>query len=84
MHNRTRNPIKCSYLLKLRVSLLFRVFMCVRAMDSNISSKQKELEKLLEVLRIKAETYFVKCHIAATTERISRKHTREGTNTVTK
>jgi len=34
-----------------------RVFMCVRAMDSNISSKQKELEKLLEVLRIKAETY---------------------------
>ena len=30
------------------------------------------------------ETYFVKCHIAATTERISRKHTREGTNTVTK
>ena len=31
--------------------------MCVRAMDSNISSKQKELEKLLEVLRIKAETY---------------------------
>jgi len=34
-----------------------RVFMCVRAMDSNISSKQTELEKLLEVLRIKAETY---------------------------
>ena len=34
-----------------------RVFMCVRAADSNISSKEKELQKLLEVLRIKAETH---------------------------
>ena len=34
-----------------------RVFMCVRAADSNISSKEKELQKLLEMLRIQAETH---------------------------
>merc|ERR1719189_2496279 len=33
-----------------------RMFMCVRAADSNIVSKEKELQRLLEVLRIKAET----------------------------
>ena len=33
-----------------------RVFMCVRATDLDISSKEKELQKLLEMLRIKAET----------------------------
>ena len=33
-----------------------RMFMCVRAADSNIASKEKELQRLLEVLRIKAET----------------------------
>ena len=34
-----------------------RVFMCVRAIDYNISSKQEELKRLLETLRIKAETH---------------------------
>ena len=33
-----------------------RVFMCVGAGDNNISSKEQELQKLLEMLRIKAET----------------------------
>ena len=31
--------------------------MCVRAIDYNISSKQEELKRLLETLRIKAETH---------------------------
>jgi len=34
-----------------------RVFMCARAADSNVASKEKELQQLLEVLRIKAETF---------------------------
>jgi len=34
-----------------------RVFMCVRAADSNVVSKEKELQQLLEVLRIKAQTF---------------------------
>ena len=34
-----------------------RVFMCVRAADSNVNSKEKELQQLLEVLRIKAQTF---------------------------
>jgi len=33
-----------------------RVFMCVRAADSNVASKEAELQRLLEVLRVKAET----------------------------
>ena len=32
-----------------------RVFMCVRAADCNIASKETELRQLLETLRIKAE-----------------------------
>jgi len=34
-----------------------RVFMCARATDSNVASKEKELQQLLEVLRIKAQTF---------------------------
>eukprot|EP00092_Neocalanus_flemingeri_P009879 GFUD01010648.1.p1 GENE.GFUD01010648.1~~GFUD01010648.1.p1 ORF type:complete len:926 (+),score=262.27 GFUD01010648.1:182-2959(+) len=34
-----------------------RVFMCARATDSNMASKEKELQQLLEVLRIKAKTF---------------------------
>jgi len=34
-----------------------RVFMCARAADNNINSKEKELQQLLEVLRIKAQTF---------------------------
>ena len=33
--------------------------MCVRAADSNIASKEKELQRLLEVLRIHADTHVV-------------------------
>merc|ERR1711962_1098069 len=46
-----------------------RVFMCARAADMNIGSKEQELQKLLEVLRIKAETYvLVWDHIASLVE----------------
>ena len=46
-----------------------RVFMCVRAADSNIASKEKELQRLLEVLRIKAETHvLVWDHLASMLE----------------
>jgi len=34
-----------------------RVFMCVRATDHNIRSKETELKQLMKMLRIKAETY---------------------------
>lgn len=34
-----------------------RVFMCVRAADSDIAGKEADLIRLLELLRIKAETY---------------------------
>ena len=46
-----------------------RVFMCVRAADSNIASKEQELQRLLEVLRIKAETHvLVWDHLASMLE----------------
>jgi len=46
-----------------------RVFMCVRAADSNVASKEKELQQLLEVLRIKAETHvLVWDHLASMME----------------
>jgi len=34
-----------------------RVFMCARAADSNVASKEQELKQLLEVLRIRAQTH---------------------------
>ena len=33
------------------------VFMCTKAADTNVASKEKELQQLLEVLMIKAETF---------------------------
>ena len=48
-------------------SHLLRVFMCVGAADNNVSSKEQELQKLLEMLRIKAETcVLVWDHLAMT------------------
>lgn len=46
-----------------------RVFMCARASDTNVASKEKELQQLLEVLRIKAETFvLVWDHLASMLE----------------
>ena len=43
-----------------------RVFMCARAAHNNINIKEKELQQLLEVLRIKAQTFvFVWDHLAS-------------------
>ena len=50
-------------------SLYLEVFMCARVSDLNVGSKEQELKRLLEVLRIKAETQvrgvlhlFSQCH----------------------
>ena len=44
--------------------------MCARAADTNVASKEKELQQLLEVLRIKAETFvLVWDHLASMLER---------------
>ena len=46
-----------------------RVCMCARAADTNVASKEKELQQLLEVLRIKAETFvLVWDHLASMLE----------------
>jgi hypothetical protein len=42
---------------------------CARAADTNVASKEKELQQLLEVLRIKAETFvLVWDHLASMLE----------------
>lgn len=62
-----------------------RVFMCARAADMNVASKEKELQRLLEVLRIKAETYvLVWDHLATMleggeTEKMTNNHNEEST-----
>jgi len=46
-----------------------RVFMCVRAVDNNVASKEEALQRLLELLRIPAETYvLVWDHLASMLE----------------
>ena len=59
--------------------------MCARAADMNAASKEKELQRLLEVLRIKAETYvLVWDHLATMleggeTEKMTNNHNEEST-----